>query len=93
MDGTFRQILIDMSLPFLNAKKIASVMMAKTRPDGSVEDQHMEDEHDPALQSAAEDLISAVHMKDSMKVASALKAAFEIMDSNDSYQPDEEMGE
>jgi hypothetical protein len=31
--------------------------------------------------SAADDLISAVHMKDSKAVADALKAAFEICDS------------
>ncbi len=38
------------------------------------------------LESAAEDLISAVHSKDVKAVASALKAAFEMCDS----QPHEE---
>lgn len=73
-------------LPFLAPKKIASVIMAKTKPEGGVEDERHEDEQDPGLMSAAEDLISAVHAKDAAAVAEALEAAFEILDS----QPHEE---
>lgn len=44
------------------------------------------DEDYDMLESAAEDLISAVHAKDVKAVASALKAAFEMCES----QPHEE---
>lgn len=68
-------------LPFLAPKKIASVIVAKTKPTGGIEPKGEEGEHDPALMSAAEDLISAVHMKDAVAVADALRAAFDICDS------------
>lgn len=68
-------------LPFLQPKKITSIMMAVKKPDGSIEQKGPEDEPDHALMSAAEDLISAVHMKDAKAVAEAIKAAFELCDS------------
>jgi len=68
-------------LPFLQPKKAAAVMIAKRKPSGSIEPMHEEGEQDPGLMSAAEDLISAVHAKDAKGVADALKAAFEMADS------------
>lgn len=69
-------------LPFLKHSKEASVSIpaepVKRKPDD-------EAEYD-MLESAAEDLISAIHSKDVKAVCSALKAAFEICDS----QPHEE---
>lgn len=47
---------------------------------------HDEDSDYDMLESAAEDLISAVHSKDVKAVCAALRAAFEICDS----QPHEE---
>lgn len=70
-----------MSLPFLNAKKIASIVIAKTRPEGGIEPMHEEGEAMPEMLSAAEDLLSAIEMKDAHRVAQALQAAFEIADS------------
>lgn len=69
-------------LPFLQPKKISGMIMAKVKPEGDMQSEGMEGDHDPALMSAAEDLISAIHAKDAMRVASAIKAAFEISDSD-----------
>ncbi len=72
-----------MSLPFLNPRKVASVIIAARRPNGSIEPMHEEGGHEPGLMSAAEDLISAVQMKDASAVAGALKAAFDMMSSGE----------
>lgn len=68
-------------VPFLKPKHISAVIIAKHKPEGGIEDMHEEGEDHPALMSAAEDLISAVQMKDAKAVAEALKAAFQIVDS------------
>lgn len=73
-------------LPFLQPKKMASVIIASRKPSGEITPEHEEGEHEPGLMSAAEDLISAVHAKDASAVASALSAAFEMMEE----QPHEE---
>ena len=67
-------------LPFFKPKKLASVIIATRKPDGTVMPKHEETEHEDGIMSVAEDLISAVHMKDASMVATALKAAFEIME-------------
>ena len=75
-----------MPLPFLKHKE-ASISVnpesVKRKPDH-------EEEYD-FLDSASEDLINAIHSKDSKGVSAALRAAFELMES----QPHEEneMGE
>lgn len=69
---------------------MATVIMARRKAEGGpIEPMHEEGEHGPALLSCAEDLISAVHMKDANKVAEALKSAFEVMGS----EPHEETGD
>lgn len=78
-----------MGLPFLNPRKVGSVIAAARKPDGSLEPKGEVGEPDHALMSAAEDLIRAVHMKDANAVVNALQAAFEMMDSSQ----DMEMGE
>lgn len=67
-------------LPFLRPEKMSSVIIARRTKDG-IKDEHEEGEHESGLMSAAEDLIKAVHSKDIKAVASALKSAFEISDS------------
>lgn len=66
-----------MMLPFLKRKEGSSsdpVESLKRSPDEGAE------EFD-SLESAAEDLINAVHAKDVKAVAAALRAAFELSDS------------
>jgi len=77
-------------LPFLQPKKLASVIIAKRKPEGSIEPMHAEDEHDPALVAAAEDLIRAVHEKNAEAVAAALQNAFEIVDVDAPAADDDE---
>ena len=67
-------------LPFLakkaqNAGIIVQERQADEKPDGQDEDK------DAGMHAAAKDLISAVHMKDTKRVAEALRAAFQIADS------------
>lgn len=65
-------------LPFLKDKKEASVAVpsdtVKRDPDEPNEEFDM-------LESAADELIAAIHAKDSKAVASALRSAFQIADS------------
>jgi hypothetical protein len=64
-------------LPFLKNQQEGSASM----PVEPVKREHDEDSDYDMLESAAEDLISAVHSKDIKAVASALRAAFELCDS------------
>lgn len=68
-------------LPFLAPRKQVSVIIAKRHDDGKIEPMHAEGEHPPGLLAAAEELTSAVHMKDANAVAKALRAAFEVCDA------------
>ena len=70
-----------MSLPFLKPEKMASIIVANRKKDGSIQTSHEQGEQKPELMSAAEDLIRAVHAKEASKVASALKAAFDLCDA------------
>lgn len=65
-------------LPFLRPKSAAGVIIQKRKPDGS---QEVEDAPGSAIEACAEDLIRAVHAKDSKAVAAALCAAFEVFES------------
>lgn len=64
-------------LPFLkraqDASASAPVDVERREPDDGAEFD--------SLESAAEDLISAIHSKDIKAVASALRAAFDLMES------------
>lgn len=68
-------------LPFLKLAKEASISTPEV-----IERDHDEDYDYDMLESAAEDLIQAVHSKNVKSVAEALRAAFEICDA----QPHEE---
>lgn len=60
-------------LPFLQPKKMASMIIASRKPDGtSAPDEH-EGEHAPELMQHASALISAIHAKDENAAAAALK--------------------
>lgn len=67
-------------LPFLKPKKSQSVVIASAKPEGGLEPEHDEGEHDPMLLGIAEDLIQAIHAKDPHAVADALQAADHAMD-------------
>lgn len=68
-------------LPFLKLKEgSASMPVEHVRRESDEESEY------DMLESAAEDLISAIHSKDVKAVCSALRAAFEMMES----QPHEE---
>lgn len=76
-------------LPFLQPKKLASSIIAKRNEDGTSKPDEREGEHTPELMSAAEDMISAVHAKDTNAVAAAMKRAHEHL--SPSEQSDNEV--
>ena len=64
-------------LPFLKQNQEGS----SSGPIESVERKPDDGSDYDSMESAAEDLISAVHSKDAKAVAAALRAAFELADS------------
>lgn len=68
-------------LPFLKPKTVAGVIVSKRKPDGGQETSDETPGLDGGLQAAAQDLIDAVHAKDAERTASAIRAAFEILDA------------
>lgn len=71
-------------LPFLKKSKEASA----AGPVDSIQREPDEGSDYDALESAADELIQAIHSKDSKAVASALRAAFQLCDF-DQGEPNE----
>lgn len=67
----------DMTLPWLRRKQITGTSVVKMGDNGMEE----MGEDDEGLRMAASDLLSAMKADDAAKVASALRAAFQICDS------------
>jgi hypothetical protein len=80
-------------LSFLKPKAAVGVIISKRKPDGDIQEQGGGDQSDGGLTAAAEDLMSAVEAKDAAGVASALRAAFTILESeaSDEPQPDSDL--
>ena len=68
-------------LPFMQKKPVAGLIVAQRKPDGTHEESHSEGNEDQGLEACAVDLIRAIHSKDSKAAAAAMRAAFEICDS------------
>jgi len=62
-------------LPFLKKAPSAGVIVTTRQPD------EQKDSEDHGLRQCAKELIDAVHTKDEAAVARAIRAAFEILDS------------
>lgn len=78
-------------LPFLDKKKtsVAGLIIKNRTPDEKPEE-NQDDSHTMAIEACAEDLINAVHAKDTKAVAAALKDAFEVLQNQpqDMSQPE-----
>jgi hypothetical protein len=72
-------------LPFLKPKRVAGVIIEKRKADQSPQVEP-EDAADQGLDACSEELIRAMHAKDAKGVSAALRAAFEVLES----QPHEE---
>lgn len=72
----------------MKAKPQGAIIDIQRKPDGT-QDQEPSDDSDSGINAAAADLIRAVHAKDEMGVASAIRAAFDILQS----EPTEESSE
>lgn len=69
-------------LPFLKPKQGSGVIIQSHRsPDQSSDESKEVEEINPGLIACAHDMIVALHSKDSKALAMAIKAAFEICDS------------
>lgn len=86
-------------LPFLsrNKSQIAGTIIQKRKADGTgltTMDPEESNENE-GLESCAQDLLSAIEAKDAKGVASAIRAAYEILDSEsaDESEPTETQGE
>lgn len=64
-------------LPFLAPKKMAGTIIAKTKSNGGLADQHEESEHHPELLSIAENMIRGIHNKEASAVADAFLKLFQ----------------
>lgn len=81
-------------LPFLDRKKAVGVIIARRGKDdlhdvkAEVVAPH-DDSQDPAMHAAAEDVLRAIDQRSVLKLASALKNAFQIADrdTTDEEQP------
>lgn len=81
-------------LPFLEPKKMSSVISAKRGKVGLEEAPEVlapGSELDPGLQEAAQDIMRAIEAKSSIDLAKAIKAAFEICDSAPHEEGSDEM--
>jgi hypothetical protein len=72
---------------------MAGSIIARTKPEGGVEDESQEGMEDPGMMAAAEDMIQAFHSKDAKALAEAFEAAFAICESKPHEEGPEEMGE
>lgn len=63
-------------LPFLKARKLAGMIVSSRKADGTEEERHEEGQHTEELLNASEALIRAVHAKDAVAVADAMKSMY-----------------
>ena len=69
-----------MSLPFMKPKHMVGVIMSTRKADGGKVETGNDGEEGQGLMACAEDLVRAIHAKDSKAVAQAFRAAFEILE-------------
>lgn len=78
-----------MSLPFLDKARKTTTIIDNMSADGTRDSSHDEDMPHPELHSAAEDMLSAMHSKDSKALAEAMQRAHSHL-SGDSSAADQE---
>lgn len=76
-------------LPFLKPKQVAGIVIQKRKADGSQAPAENPDQGDQALAACADDLIRAINAKDGKAAATALRAAFNVLQA----EPQEEYSE
>lgn len=70
-----------MALPFLDHKKVSSVIIARSKPDGGTEERHNLEEGN-SKHAAVEALMAALSSKDVAAASDALEAFCMSMDSD-----------
>lgn len=75
-------------LPFMKKKPIAGLIIAQRKPDGGTDIAHEEGDENHALDACSEDMIRAMHAKDIKALSAALRAAYEVLQSEPSMESD-----
>lgn len=70
-------------LPFLkkNQKSVAGLIVHNRTPDEKQPDENTSESGDERIEACAQDLITAIHAHNVKDAAAAMRAAFEIMES------------
>lgn len=68
-------------LPFLKPKTIAGLIIKHRISGGNNLQEDREDKQDQGLEAACEDILMAISSKDAEHLSHALRAAFDILDS------------
>ena len=68
----------------MKARLQTGLMVQKRKPDGDAEP--AQDQGDSALQAAAEDIIRAIESKDGAHLAMALRACYDILESEETTE-------
>ena len=78
-------------LPFLQKKQVAGIIVKNRKPDGSMEQEDSEPQEsgNEGLEACAQDMIDCMHAKDAKGCAAAMRAAFEILDSQESSESED----
>lgn len=78
-----------MPLPFLRKKQNAAVIISHRKPDAKEEGAAPDPEDNQALEACAQDIMRAISQNDHKHLALALKAAFDVMESEPHEENDE----
>lgn len=78
-----------MSLPFLDKARKSVTIVDNIGADGMRDSSHDEDMPHPELHSAAEELMSAIHSKDSVALSQALKRVHKHLSGDDDAADEE----
>jgi hypothetical protein len=81
-----------MPLPFFKKDRRVGLIVEQRHPDGNLE-RKPDEEGDPALEACAEDLLRAMNTKDIKAIADALRAAFDVMESEPHEEAEHSEGE
>lgn len=76
-------------LPFLKSKRSTGISVEYRKPDQQKE----ENQEDPALKACADDILKAVEERNPKALASALRAAFDVLQSQPGYEDSQHIEE
>lgn len=67
-------------IPFMKPKMQTGIIFKERKAEGGISE--AQDDDSMAMEACADDMIRAIHSKDSKMLAKAMKAAFDIMEAS-----------